>query len=247
MDNRLKEIVDKMDQYKIGLDDPFRFKCRGCGKCCKNREDILFTVRDLFRIAKYFKKPISEIIKKYCDCYMGSDSHFPIVRLMTQGTNKSCPFLDGKRCSIHEVKPVVCALYPVGRTWMAEKDSIEGSEPKYIPGYILQPMDCGSVRKMNTVRQWLEKFDIPIEDEFYLEWNKALILFSTHIQEMEKCASGKVLQPIYNLLFELIYVQYDTEAELIPQFRMNIKKATKFIHEIKNVLQSAAGGESDDK
>lgn len=34
MDNRLKEIVDNFDQMKIGLDEPFKFHCTMCGKCC---------------------------------------------------------------------------------------------------------------------------------------------------------------------------------------------------------------------
>ena len=47
MDNRLKEIVDNFDSLKIGVDEPFRFHCTMCGKCCINREDILLTPRDM--------------------------------------------------------------------------------------------------------------------------------------------------------------------------------------------------------
>lgn len=34
MDKRLKEIVDNFDSMKIGVDEPFRFHCTMCGKCC---------------------------------------------------------------------------------------------------------------------------------------------------------------------------------------------------------------------
>lgn len=34
MDKRLKNIVDHFDQMKIGADEPFRFHCTMCGKCC---------------------------------------------------------------------------------------------------------------------------------------------------------------------------------------------------------------------
>ena len=53
MDNRLKTIVDNLDKMKIGLDDTFKFNCTLCGKCCKDREDILLTPRDIFRLAKH--------------------------------------------------------------------------------------------------------------------------------------------------------------------------------------------------
>lgn len=52
MDNRLKEIVDNFDSLKIGVDEPFRFHCTMCGKCCINREDILLTPRDIYCMAK---------------------------------------------------------------------------------------------------------------------------------------------------------------------------------------------------
>lgn len=48
MDKRLKEIVDNFDSMKIGVDEPFRFHCTMCGKCCINREDILLTPRDIW-------------------------------------------------------------------------------------------------------------------------------------------------------------------------------------------------------
>lgn len=53
MDNRLKEIVDNFDSLKIGLDEPFRFHCTMCGKCCINREDILLTPRDMYSMVKH--------------------------------------------------------------------------------------------------------------------------------------------------------------------------------------------------
>lgn len=52
MDNRLKEIVDNFDQMKIGLDEPFKFHCTMCGKCCIDREDILLTPRDIYNMSK---------------------------------------------------------------------------------------------------------------------------------------------------------------------------------------------------
>ena len=238
MDERLREIVENIDEYRIGLDDPFKFKCRSCGKCCRNREDILFTARDVFRISKHLGKKPEEVVRAYCEWYIGHDSRVPIIRLQPQGIAKVCPFLEDKHCSINEVKPVVCALYPVGRTMMANTEGLaEGEEPVYVPGYILQPADCGSGKKTNTVRQWLEKFDIPVEDEFYIEWNKALIHISGRMKDLEKHCEQKSLVPLQDALFELMYIRYDTEAELLDQFRDNIVEAREILDEIHRGLQ----------
>ena len=237
MDNRLKEIAENLETYKIGLDDSFSFKCRSCGKCCKNREDIMFTTRDIFRIAKHLGRTSVDIIKSYCDWYIGNDSRVPIVRLKPHGPANACPFLVQKHCSIHEVKPVVCALFPIGRTYMASEKPDKGEEPTYVPGYIFQPTDCGAGRKTHTVRQWLEKFNIPVDDEFYIEWNKMIVFVSKNIKALEEQFSQKSLVPLQDTLFELIYVQYDTDGDMLTQFGENMAKVKIMFETIQSGLQ----------
>jgi len=249
MDNRLKEIAENIEKYTIGLDEPFKFKCRGCGKCCKNRDDVMLTSRDLFVIAKHLGKSPADVIEEYGDCFIGQDSRFPIIRIQPRGVNRACPFLVGKRCQIHESKPVVCALFPVGRVLVIKEIPREGEEPEYIPGYILQPTECGSLSKTNTVRQWLEKFGIPVDDEFYLEWNAALMRISTTMRKLEETIPAKALLPLQNVLVELIYVRYDTGEEFLPQFIKNAETAKKLVDDMKNNLAPflvESGGEDDD-
>ena len=52
MDERLKGIVEKLDSMKIGLDEPFKFHCNMCGKCCIHREDILLSPKDIYNMSK---------------------------------------------------------------------------------------------------------------------------------------------------------------------------------------------------
>ena len=115
MDNRLKEIVDNFDSLKIGLDEPFRFHCTMCGKCCINREDILLTPRDMYSMAKELQISPEELFKRYCETYIGHDSCIPIVRLKPRGSIKRCPLLKDRKCSVHKAKPGACAMFPIGR------------------------------------------------------------------------------------------------------------------------------------
>ena len=142
-----QELFENIEQVKIGLDESFHFKCRSCGKCCKNREDILLTPRDLFRIALHLEKTPAEVVEEYCECYIGQDSRFPIVRLRPRGASRACPLLEGKRCKVHTSKPFVCALFPLGRVLMAEEEHLAEDElPKFTTTYILNPVDCGSAK-----------------------------------------------------------------------------------------------------
>ena len=224
MDNRLQDIVDNMEKYQIGIDDPFQFKCIGCGKCCKNREDILFTSRDVFQIAQHLEKEPHEIIQQYCDCYVGADSRMPIVRLKPVGSNKACPFLEGKRCTIHAVKPTVCALYPIGRVVQLPKEGV-GKTARITAGYILQPTECGSRTRTNTVRQWLERFNIPVDDEFYHEWNGLIAELSRLIHDVGQKFSEASINPLYEILGGLLYTRYDIAEPFMPQFMANKKDA----------------------
>lgn len=93
MNTRMEEIMHAIEHNKLTADDPFRFHCTQCGKCCINREDILLTPLDLFRIANELKLSLKEFIDQYCELYIGPDSHFPIIRLKPRGSIKRCPLL----------------------------------------------------------------------------------------------------------------------------------------------------------
>lgn len=142
----------------------------------------------------------------------------------------------GRRCQIHECKPVVCALFPVGRILAIKEEPQDGEEPEYTAGYILQPTECGSVTKTNTVRQWLEKFSIPVDDEFYSEWNDAMMHISKVMRKLEETVPAKALLPLQNALTELLYVRYDTGDEFLPQFIKNAGTGKRLIDDMKSHL-----------
>lgn len=206
----------------------------------------MLTSRDLFRMAKHLGKMPGDVIQEYCQCYVGRDSRIPIVRLLPRGVNNACPFLLGKRCQIHAAKPVVCALYPVGRALMLKETPEAGELPVYEAGYILQPTECGSLKKTNTVRQWLEMFGIPANDEFYSAWNAAIMRFSTTMRAWEEKVSESLLLPLQNMLVELIYVRYDTEKEFIPQFLSNVAQANTMLDELSVISKTAPADGGDD-
>ena len=80
-----------MDYFKLigkplNLDSTFRFRCKQCGNCCRNREDILISPYDLFRIARHLSMTPKDVIDRYCHFYIGTGSHLPVV-LLWAGTS----------------------------------------------------------------------------------------------------------------------------------------------------------------
>ena len=107
--------TEEIERQLMNLDSEFRFKCRKCGKCCKHQNTILFNSRDIFNIACKLQIAPEEVIKEYAETYIGSASRIPVVHMVPRGKNEVRPFLADGLCSIHDCKPTVCALFPLGR------------------------------------------------------------------------------------------------------------------------------------
>jgi hypothetical protein len=88
----MRNVEKLLSLPKLGKDDTFTFGCNRCGKCCRNREDILLTPLDLFKIARYLNKSIQEVMQEYCESYEGSGSKIPVVRIKPREYRLTCPF-----------------------------------------------------------------------------------------------------------------------------------------------------------
>ena len=157
MDNRIKEIVESFDQIKIGLDDPFKFHCTMCGKCCINREDILLTPRDIYNMSKELGMRPGDFFHAYCEYYIGSNSRMPIVRLKPRGSVQRCPLLKDRKCSVHKAKPVVCAMFPIGRGIRTEGDVEKNPLSECEIEYIFNDPGCGDNSETLFQRRYRNK------------------------------------------------------------------------------------------
>ena len=237
------ELIENLDQYRIGLDDTFAFKCRNCGKCCKDREDIMLNSRDIYNIATALGLAPKQVIETYCETYIGRDSRLPIVRLKPKGVNRACPLLVGDRCSVHAVdpalKPTVCALFPIGRVVASEAapENMGFGAPNEIQ-YIINPISCGSIKRKQTVRTWLERFGIPIEDDFFLKWNQTVFQLVMAIQKIEAKpgVTPRTLDMLWGDIFMALYADYDTQKGLYPQFEENVSKILKVFARLEPLL-----------
>lgn len=238
MDKRLKYFYDNLEKMKIGLDDSFKFNCTMCGKCCINRDDILLTPKDLFKLSVALDLKITDFILQYCEIYVGESSKIPIVRLKPVGPTKRCPLLKGNRCSVHSVKPVVCAMFPIGRCISLDNDKMRGGDfgGKDIQ-YIFQNPDCGDKRKVHTVREWLKDFDLSTEDEFFIKWHQTVASLSQFIHEFESKLGVKTLDDLENVFLVVLYLDYQLTEDFYPQFTHNANTLIEKLEALKKELK----------
>lgn len=230
MNERMKNIIEDFEKNQLGPDESFKFHCTMCGKCCINREDILLTPRDMYNLAKELSMTPHEVMNTYCETYIGSDSRMPIVRLKPRGEIKRCPLLKDRKCSVHKAKPTVCALFPIGRGIAGEKGNIHALTAKDIR-YFLTNSGCGDDSETHTVREWLGEFGFPVEDEFFIEWQKCLLELSTRLRRLEQ-QSHADMGPIWSLTGSVLYLMYDMEKPFEPQFRAHADKLCQMIREL---------------
>lgn len=240
MDDRLKYIGEHLEEMLIGPDEKFRFHCTQCGKCCINREDILLNPKDLYNIAATLSISQEEAVKQYCETYMGGTSRLPIVRLRPQGSIKRCPLLKDRKCMVHKAKPTVCAMYPLGRCLAISQDTmsrIETAELK--PQFILNEVDCGDNAEEHTVREWLESFGIPVEDQYYIRWQRVAMLASKVIKGVEGSWTTHGLNMLLTLIYNVLYLGYDMDKEFEPQFEERAEELRTILVKIESGMGGA--------
>lgn len=160
-----------------------------------------------------------------------------------KGKKNACPFLtEEDHCSIHDVKPTVCALYPLGRvvTGKVPGQALDG-DAENIVHYILSGQ-CGSAKKTHTVREWLASFGIPERDEFFYLWTGMQLRLSLLIRALEdKSVPTKALQPIWNAMLTKLYFAYDMEQEFMAQFEQNTAKLLVDLSALQKELETLLG------
>jgi len=86
------------------------FTCKKCGICCKKQKVVLLTLYDIFRLSEKLGLRPNEFFRRYCiKSRKFNEEGLKRLYLRAEG---GCPFLRDGLCSVHDVKPVVCARAP---------------------------------------------------------------------------------------------------------------------------------------
>ena len=141
---------------------------------------------------------------------------------------------------VHKAKPTVCAMYPLGRCLAISQDTmsrIETAELK--PQFILNEVDCGDNAEEHTVREWLESFGIPVEDQYYIRWQRVAMLASKVIKGVEGSWTTHGLNMLLTLIYNVLYLGYDMDKEFEPQFEERAEELRTILVKIESGMGGA--------
>ena len=235
---------DVITAYKHALKpgQTFRFHCTQCGDCCRNREDISLTPYDLFQIAKYLQLRPGEILRRYCTLSIDPGTGLPAVTLKPNKRTHACPFLKDNLCSVQPVKPMVCALFPLGRVVKLGNPGEATGERDREMFYILQDVSCGTGDEEHTVEEWLAEHDHENGEEWFLEWVDALEKTVPLIQFAELFMPDKLVNEIYKVFIRTMYQNYLIRDDFTSQFRENLENLLAFLNKIRQIIEEYKQG-----
>ena len=198
--------------------DTFQFTCRECGECCRNRSTpIMLSGLDIYRIAQGLRIDPYEVLARYTTGHLGETSHAPVV-VLRERLDGSCSLLRTGKCTVHEFKPIACAVHPIGRVIdLASKKSI----------YIRQSGGCSgeSGGRTWTLNEWLDAWGLKELDEPSLAWN---LMAGGVAMVMHDIKTSKIDRDTIWMLYQQMYSEFDTDKEFIPQVERNSEVLRKF-------------------
>lgn len=217
--------LEAFQKNELKPEDTFHFECKMCGNCCRNRDEpILITGADVYRIAKALGTTMMNVVASNTVGYIGDTSHIPVL-VLKERLDGSCSLLRNGRCMVHQDKPAVCALFPLGRFSDLRDDSFH---------YFVNPRSCQTGKKDGrvwTLQEWLDEFNICESEKLTAAWNRLICGVTMVTFKMKK---EKINGPLLNALLGALYLDYDTSISYIEQVESHMVRLKVFFKQVLN-------------
>lgn len=201
------------------------FQCQRCGVCCRARisAPIILTGYDMYKLAGALgMRSTMDFLETRIVSVSQSADGLPIC-VLSVTSEGACCLLDGRDCAVHEAKPAVCALYPMGRVYDAEEGRYTYVQPhgNYCKG--------SSQGHAMAALQWLS--DVKGEEPFYAACEQA---YAEAAESFLDITHRRYLERAYYRTVWALFCGFDPHKDFLPQLEENmaclrplLKKAIK--------------------
>lgn len=204
-------LLGPEDMAKLGSGD-----CAGCSACCRNMgRSVILDPMDIFRLTKALKLSFEQLLTDKIELNVVDGIILPNLKM--QETTGACCFLstDG-RCSIHQDRPGVCRLFPLGRYY-------EGKSFKYF----LQIHECKKENRTKIkVKKWVDTPNQKTYDQYICDWHYFLMDLEKLIQ---MSGDEELMKKTDMFVLELFYLTpYDPMEDFYEQFYKRLITGKRF-------------------
>lgn len=191
------------DMVKADCDD-----CKGCSACCHGMgSSIVLDPLDVHRLMSHFQTRFEVLLEDKIELNIVDGVILPNLKMNTQAEGEPCVFLDVEgRCSIHEDRPGICRIFPLGRVY--EDNSFS---------YILQIHECQKENRSKVkVSKWIDTPDLKKNQQFITDWHYFLKAAQARL-----AAGGEeeLIKRIAMQILQYFYIEpYHTDCDFYEQF-----------------------------
>ncbi len=164
-------LYDINDMVKADCGD-----CQGCSDCCHDMgSSIILDPYDIYRMTTGMNKTFEQLMSEGVELNVYNGVILPSLKMT--GANPKCTYLDADgRCSIHEFRPGICRLFPLGRYY--EENDFK---------YFLQVNECSKKNRTKVkVKKWIDTPDLAKNKEFVLKWHDYIRKLETKVQTLSE-------------------------------------------------------------
>ena len=191
--------------------------CAGCSACCRGMgSSVVLDPYDGFRLWIGTGQSFGELLQTAAELSPQEGIVLPNLRM--NGPEEACVFLNEEgRCRIHESRPGLCRLFPLGRIY--EPDGFS---------YYLQTSQCPRTGKAKVkIKKWLDTPDLKNYEKFVWDWHQFLldvqeVFYQTEDTELIRNLNMYVLSRFYR-------TPYEQNRDFYEQFRERLEDAKKLL------------------
>lgn len=212
----IKEISDgnlygPNDMVKADCGD-----CKGCSACCQGMgESIVLDPYDVYRLTKGLNISFEALLDDKFE--LGVYDGMILPHLKMSGANEACAFLNNEgRCSVHNIRPGICRLFPLGRFY--ENGGFK---------YFLQIHECKNQNRTKVkVKKWIDIPDLKQNEVFVNKWHD----FVNEIQDkMMQVKDDALFKKINMFLLQQFFIERYHDEDFYKQFDERLEKAKKVV------------------
>lgn len=175
------------DLVKIGCND-----CAGCSKCCQDMAGlIVLDPYDIFRLCKGIDgATFDSLLTGNIELNVDRGILLPSLK-MDEGTG-ICTFLnENGRCRIHNFRPGICRLFPLGRAY--EDGGFY---------YFLQVDECDyKIKTKVKIKNWLETEELSKYEKYINDWHYFLSDLRTRIEDTTEDEIRQINMSLLQIFF----------------------------------------------
>ena len=208
-----KEILSQVGTPVTALTQ-VAFQCQRCGACCRDRisEPIILTGYDMYKLAGALGMRSTMNLLETQIVSVSQTAYGLPMCVLSVTPEGACCLLEGSDCAVHEAKPAVCALYPLGRVYDAEEGSYT-----YIQPHGNRCAGTGKGHAMAAM-QWLA--EVRDEEQLYAACEQAYVEATKAFMEI---TNERYLERAFNRTIWALFCGFSPRKPFLPQLEENLR------------------------